>query len=146
MDYELSIAIDAPPGHVWTVLTDVERWPEWTASMTSVTYIGGDRLALGSRVRIKQPRMPALEWEVTEFAPQQSFSWLAKSGGITTLGLHHLTPGLASGVTVRFGLRQSGSLAWLIGLLTSSMTCRYVRMEAEGLKRRCEAAAQAASE
>ena len=60
MNYETSIAIDAPPEQVWTVLTDVERWPEWMASMTSVTLIGGAGLAVGSKARIKQPKMPAL--------------------------------------------------------------------------------------
>jgi uncharacterized protein YndB with AHSA1/START domain len=143
MDYEFSIAIAAPRERVWSVLTDVERWPEWTASMRSVQYAGTDRLTLGARVRIKQPGMPALVWEVTDLVPQESFSWQARSAGITTLGLHQLAPGAAGGVTVRLGLRQSGPLAGLVGLLTARRTRRYVQMEAEGLKRRSEEAAQA---
>jgi uncharacterized protein YndB with AHSA1/START domain len=142
VNYELSIDIDAPSELVWNVLTDVERWPEWAASMLRLTYVGGDHLAPGSRVHIKQPRLPAMVWEVTELVPHQSFSWTAKSAGMTIIGSHRLTSNPAGGVTVEFGLRQTGALSWLIGPLTASRTRRYVRMEAEGLKRSCEATAK----
>src|SRR5579859_3498786 len=117
MNFELSIAISAPRETVWSILTDVERWPEWTASMRNVRYIDTDRLTLGSHVRIKQPSMPALVWEVTELVPQESFTWITRSGGIITLGSHQLTPGQAGSVTVRLGLQQCGPLAWLVALL-----------------------------
>ncbi len=68
-----SIRIAAPRAVVWAILTDVERWPEWTASMRSVQYVGAARLTLGGQVRIKQPGMPALVWEVTALVPQESF-------------------------------------------------------------------------
>lgn len=140
MDYETSIDIDAPRERVWDVLADMERWPEWTASMRSLRYVGGNRLAVGSRVRIRQPRLPTVVWEVTEVTPQESFSWTAKSAGITTVAVHRLTPRSTGGVTVSLGIRQRGALAWLVGLLTAGMTRRYVRMEADGLKHRCQGA------
>ncbi len=141
MDYEDSIAIVAPREYIWSVLIDVARWPEWTASMTRLQFVTGDRIAVGSRVKIKQPRMPAVVWEVTEVEPGQSFSWQARSAGMTTIATHRLTPGPAGDMAVRLGIRQRGALGWLVGLLLARMTRRYVRMEAEGLKRRCEAAA-----
>jgi uncharacterized protein YndB with AHSA1/START domain len=140
MNFEISVTIDAPREHIWAVLTDVERWPEWTASMTSVAYVEGDSIAVGSRARIKQPRLPTVVWEVTAVEPGQSFTWQARSVGITTLATHRLTPEPA-GVTVSLGIQQRGALGWLVGLLTAQMTRRYVGMEAEGLKRRCLAAA-----
>ena len=140
MDYETSVDIDAPRERVWDVLADVERWPEWTASMQSMQYVEGDGLALGSRVRIRQPRLPAMVWEVTEVTPRESFSWTAKSSGITTLAVHRLTSRPPGGVTVSLAVRQRGPLAWLVGLLTARMTRRYVRMEADGLKQRCQVA------
>ncbi len=140
MDYAVSIAINAPPERVWAVLTDVRRWPEWTASMRDLRYVAGDSLVPGSRVRIQQPRLPAVVWDVTEVEPGESFSWVARSPGITTRATHRLTPGLSGGVTVSLGIQQRGPLAWLLELLTARLTRRYVQLEADGLKRRCEAA------
>jgi polyketide cyclase/dehydrase/lipid transport protein len=34
-----SITIDAPIGVVWSVFTDVERWPTWASSFTSVELV-----------------------------------------------------------------------------------------------------------
>ena len=64
---ERSVEIDAPARVVWDVFTDVERWPEWTASVTRIEALDGGELAVGKRFAIKQPRLPRLVWEVTEF-------------------------------------------------------------------------------
>jgi uncharacterized protein YndB with AHSA1/START domain len=139
MDFEISVSIDAPLERVWSVLTDVERWPEWTASMRSVTYAYGAKVAVGSKVRIEQPKLPAMVWEVTQVEARRSFSWMAKSGGITTLAVHRVSPGPRDGIVVSLGLRQRGPLAGLVGILTARLTRQYVQMEAQGLKQRCEA-------
>ena len=36
MRFEATIDVAAPVQHVFEIYTDVERWPEWTASVTSV--------------------------------------------------------------------------------------------------------------
>jgi len=43
-------------------------------------------------------------------------------------------------VAVTLGIRQSGPLARVIGLLMAGTARRYVRTEAAGLKQRCEQA------
>ena len=137
MDYEFSVEIDAAPDEVWRVLTDVERWPEWTPSMTRVERLDPGAFQVGSTARIKQPKFPPLVWRVTELEPGQSFSWTASGGGVTTVGGHRITP-RSDGVEVTLSIRQAGPLAWLVGLLTSRQTERYVQMEANGLKEQAE--------
>jgi uncharacterized protein YndB with AHSA1/START domain len=46
MEIERIIDIDAPPERVWTVMTEVERWPEWTASVTGVALLDKGLLCL----------------------------------------------------------------------------------------------------
>ena len=139
MQFETTVGIEATPDKVWATLADVQRWPEWTAAMAHVERLNGEVLALGARVRIKQPRMPALVWKVTELDPGQSFSWQSDSTGVTTVGSHVVKATANNRVTVTLGIHQSGALAPVIGLLTSRTTRRYLTMEAEGLKLRCEA-------
>jgi uncharacterized protein YndB with AHSA1/START domain len=145
MNYEYVVTIHAPREHVWNVLTDVARWPEWTASMSTVTVLGGTALGRGSKVRIKQPKMPALVWEVTEFEPRQAFSWKVQSPGVSTLAVHRIGSGPGADVTVQLDIQQTGILDRLVGLFTAGMTRRYVQLEAAGLKRRCEETAAMAA-
>ena len=138
MPFEMTVEIEASPDKVWAILADVERWPEWSASMANVERLNGEPLALGARVRVKQPRMPTLVWKVTELDPGQSFSWQSDSTGVTTVGSHVVKATANNRVTVTLGIHQPGPLAPVIGLLTSKIIRRYVKMEAEGLKQRCE--------
>jgi hypothetical protein len=137
MVYETSIAIEAPPEVVWAALMDVQGWPAYTDSITRVACVGGEVLALGARVRIEQPRMPALVWEVTEFHPGTAFVWRAQSPGVATIATHAIAAA-PEGSTVTFGVRHTGVLARIVWALTGKRTRRYVGMESRGLKRRCE--------
>jgi uncharacterized protein YndB with AHSA1/START domain len=139
MQFEMKVEIEATPEKVWATLTDVERWPEWTASMTTLERLNGDTLALGARVRIKQPGMPTLVWTVTQFDLGLSFSWRSTSPGVATVGTHLIEGAAGDRVTVTLSIHQSGMLAPVVGLFTSTKTRRYVNMEAQGLKQRCEA-------
>lgn len=137
MDITVEVAIAAPAEEVWDTLMDVEGWPRWTASVTSVTQLGEAPLRVGSRVKIKQPRMSALTWEVTELSPKATFTWVARSPGVRTVARHHLVPG-PDGTLLTLILEQRGPLAGLIRLLTNAQTRRYLTMEANGIKAHCE--------
>jgi|HubBroStandDraft_2_1064218.scaffolds.fasta_scaffold694604_1 uncharacterized membrane protein len=141
MEYEATVEIDAPVARAWKALTEIEQWPAWTRSMRHVTWIGDGAMSLGSTARIKQPGTIPLVWEVCELDPGTSFSWKTTSLGIEALATHVLKPIDADRVALTLGIRQSGSLAPIVNLLTGRRTKRFVQMEAEGLKRCSESRA-----
>ena len=139
MKYEQSIDIDVEPPRVWSVMADVERWSEWTRSITKAELLTPAPLGVGGRVRIKQPRLMAATWTVTDFEPNAGFSWRAVVPGLISDGVHRITARSGGGSTVTLTLDQRGPLAPLLRLLTAKMTRRYIDFEARGLKARSEA-------
>lgn len=135
--YEDRVMVHAPAEAVWDLLIDVERWPSWTASVRAVSLLGPAPLGVGSRVRIRQPRLPAATWTVERLSPGRSFCWASKGTGVRTMADHRVEP-LREGCNVTLELRQLGALAGLAHLLFGRLVQRYVRMEAQGLKRRAE--------
>jgi len=138
MHHETSIEIAASPELIWSTLSDVDRWPEWTPSVSEVERLDAGDFGPGSRARVKQPGMPRLVWEVIEYVPGKVFSWASKAPGVTTTGGHRLVVDQGDRVTVTLTLDQEGFLAPVVWRLTGSRSRRYVQMEADGLKRRCE--------
>ncbi|MCL4445896.1 MAG: SRPBCC family protein [Actinobacteria bacterium] len=137
MHAETSVDIDATPADVWKVLTDVERMPTWTESVTKAERLSTGELAVGAKVRLKQPRLGAMVWEVTDLEPEASFTWTTSRGGVTTTAGHQLR-GNEHGTTIVLSIDQRGPMSGIISLLTAKLTAKYLAMEAEGLKRRCE--------
>lgn len=133
--YQVATTIEAPIDVVWDVLSDVTRMPEWTSSMRSVRLLGSGALGRTSRVRIKQPWLPASTWSVELFEPPQYFSWRSRTGLVETVGGHRLEDrGDATEVT--FTIRHSGPGAEMVGLLIGPLTRRYVDLELGGLRTR----------
>jgi len=135
---DAGIDIEAPAAVVWDVFSDVERWHEWTDSVTSLVALDGPGIAVGKRFEIKQPRMPKLVWEVTEVTLGKSWTWVQRSPGGLTLASHDVTA-LSDGRTrVQQQIDQRGPIGFLVGLGMRRMTRRYLDMEAVGLKTRSE--------
>jgi uncharacterized membrane protein len=130
--YAYALTVDAPASRVWQVLTDVEHWPELTASMTSVRGLDGPRPALGARFEVRQPRLRQAVWTVIRLDEGTAFDWESRAPGVLSRGTHLLEPdGSATRLTLT--IDQTGVLAWPIALLAGSMIRRYLAMEARGI-------------
>jgi uncharacterized membrane protein len=132
------VEIDAPATVVWDVFSDVERWPEWTASVTSLVALDGPGIAVGKRFEIKQPRMPKLVWQVTSVDPGRSWTWVQRSPGGLTKASHDIETLAGDRTRVRQQIDQGGPIGALVGLLMRRLTRRYLELEAAGLKARSE--------
>ena len=139
MQLEVTVEIDAAPEQVWAVLADVERWPEWTASMTSVRRLDEGAFGAGSQAHIRQPRLLPMVWRVTAWGPGHWFAWETRGLGVTTTAGHRVVADGRGGTMVTLTVQQVGLLARLFRPWTSKLIRRYMEMEAQGLKRRCEA-------
>ena len=138
MGFEVSSPSNASEERVWATLTDVDHWPEWTSSMTSVTRIDSGAFGVGSQARVKQPKLGTMTWTVTELTPGHSFVWEAKRPGLRLVAGHHLTSGGDGGVNLTLTVEHSGPVGRLLEPLTDKSAKRYVQLEGEGHKRRAE--------
>jgi uncharacterized membrane protein len=141
MQFETTVQIQAPPEAVWTALTDVQGWPQWTDSIREVRWIDDRGMRIGARARIEQPGTPTLVWTVSEIDAGRGFTWETSSPGVTTVGTHVVRAAGEDGSTLTLGLKQSGALSGLVKALFGGRTRKYVQMEADGLKRAAESAA-----
>jgi uncharacterized membrane protein len=134
--------IDAPAQRVWEVLFDVGRWPEWTPTIDSVERLDDGPLQVGSRAKVRQPKLPQASWQVTEVVDGRSFTWEAKGPGMRTIARHQVVPD-ATGSTVTLSIEQTGPLGALATLLWRRLTQRYIELEAESLDKRVTRASAA---
>src|ERR1700741_3374450 len=135
---EDSVEIEAPLRLVWDVFTDVEHWPDWTSSVTSLVGLDAPALAVGRRFAIKQPGMQKLVWKVTEIDPGSSWTWVQRSPGVLVIARHHVSAQPGGRTLVRQQLDQRGVLGALVGRLMVKKTRRFLELEAQGLKARSE--------
>jgi hypothetical protein len=101
-----AIDLDADPGHVWQILTDVRSYPSWNPF---IRYADGPLVA-GGRLRIKLllgGRLVTLRPRVTTVDEPRELRWLARQ----------VVPGLFD-VDRRFLLRPTGASG-----------CRFVQSE-----------------
>jgi uncharacterized membrane protein len=133
------IEIEAPPARVWQVMSDVERWPDWTTSMESVEK--PDRpLGPGARVAVKPRGVGRSTWTVTSWRPGEGFVWETRVRGSRTLGNHEIMPNGEGRSRARLTVEIPGSFGTLFRPLLSRGIEGNLELEAEGLKRRSEQA------
>ena len=145
MRCDIAVDIDSCPDHVWAVLTDVSRWPQWTGAIREVAVLGGGPLVLDSALRLHVLRVPERTWRVSELTGRR----------------HRLTlrgEGLGGGSIVRFRLtrrdpeaggdtplsrlqvthERAGRLGTAIARLTGRTVDAQLQMLVGDLKDHCE--------
>lgn len=119
-------------------MTDVERWSEWTESIKSIRRLDSGPLVVGSRARIRQPRLMPMTWVVTELKPGWDFTWVTRSPGVR-VAARHLIQQRGRESRVRLSIEYDGPLGGMVARMWGALTHRYLALEAAGLKKRCEA-------
>jgi hypothetical protein len=76
-------------------------------------------------------------WRVSRYEQGRLFIWEARSPGILVVASHAVQAS-DSGCVVTLGVDQKGFMAPLVELLWGKLTRRYVEIEAQSLKKRCE--------
>jgi len=133
--FETTRHIDAPTQSVWEVLFDVARWPEWTPTIDSVGRLDDGPFRVGSRARVRQPKLPRALWEVTEVVEERSFTWVAKGPGMKTIARHEVVSD-EGGSKVTLSIEQTGPMGSVAAMILGRLTQRYIELEAESLDKR----------
>ena len=140
MHFETSIEIEASQQRVWDVLTDFEAWPRRIETVDIVELLTPAPLAKGSRVRLRQPKLPEGTWEITVWDVPSSFEWTQKESGVTSVAGHRVEALGEGRARLTLTLDMRGLLIPIVGRLYRGLTNRYMNLEAEGMKRAAETA------
>ena len=137
MHFEKSIEIDAPQQRVWNVLSDLEAWPQRIETVDVVELLTPAPITEGSRVRLRQPKLPEGTWDITVWDAPSYFEWEQKSAGMSMVAGHRVEALGDGRARLTLTLDMRGFLipvAWFYRGLTD----RYTNLEAEGMKRAAE--------
>lgn len=140
MRFEESIDIDAQQERVWEVLSDLEAWPRRIETVDVVELLTPAPMSQGSRIRLKQPKLPEGTWDITVWDAPSYFEWRQKSGGITSVAGHRVEMLEEGRSRLTLSLDMRGPLIPVIGLFYRGLTNRYMTIEAQGMKRTAESA------
>lgn len=135
--FSITTDIAAPAARVWEVMSDTDRWHEWTPSVTSIRRFDEGPFAVGSRAVIRQPKFPSALWRVSSIEPGHSFTWVSTAPGVRVIAHHSVEPA-PIGSRATLSVEYRGVLARLFGRLTKGITPRYLELEASGLRQRSE--------
>ena len=138
-EFRIVVDIDAPPDRVWGVMRNIERWPDWTPTVTSVRRLNEKSFV------IKQPKLLPAKWTLVEMdEPGRNFTWITRGPGMI-LHARHRVDAVGGRSRVTLSIEFSGMLGPLFARMTAKLNDRYPALEANGLKQRCEGAQTAAS-
>ena len=140
MRFEKSIEIDAPQQRVWDVLSDIQSWPQTVETVETVELLTPAPIAKGSRLRLKQPKLPEGTWDVTIWDAPSYFEWTQKMTGATSVAGHRVDALGEDRARLTLTLEMRGLMISIVGRFYQKLTNEYMTLEAEGMKRAAESA------
>jgi uncharacterized membrane protein len=138
MRFEQSIDIDARQQRVWDVLSNLEAWPQRIETVDIVELLTPAPVGEGSRVRLKQPKLPEGRWEITVWDAPSYFEFRQQSGGVTNVAGHRVEALEEGRSRLTLTLDMRGLLVPLVAPFYKGLTNRYMTIEAQGMKRAAE--------
>lgn len=140
MRFEQSIDIAASQQRVWEVLSDLEAWPQRIETVDVVELLSAAPAGIGSRVRLKQPKLPEGTWEVTVWDAPAFFEFRQTTAGITSVAGHRVEALDEGRSRLTLTLDMRGLLVPVVALFYRDLTNGYMTVEAQGMKRAAESA------
>jgi uncharacterized membrane protein len=139
MRFEQSVEVEAQQQRVWDVLSDVAAWPKRIETVDSVELLTPAPLAVGSRLRLKQPKLGEGMWDVTIWDAPSYFELRQESSSITSVAGHRVEALEEGRSRLTLSLDMHGPLI-PVALFFRGLTNRYMTNEAQGLKLAAESA------
>ncbi|MET0565521.1 MAG: SRPBCC family protein [Acidimicrobiia bacterium] len=137
MRFEESIDIDVGQQRVWEVLSDIEAWPRRIETVDVAELLTPAPVTNGSRVRLKQPKLPEGTWDITIWEAPSYFEMRQKSGGVTSVAGHRVEALEGARSRLTLSVDMQGWLVPIVGLFAKGMTTRMTS-EAHDMKRAAE--------
>ena len=122
------------------MLSDIEGWPGRIETVDTVELLTPAPLGKGSRVHLKQPKLPDGTWDITVWDAPAHFEWTQKEGGITIVAGHRVEALGEGRARLTLTIDMRGLLVPIFGRMYKGLTNDYMHLEAEGIKRAAETA------
>ena len=103
----------APAGRVWTLWTDVERWPTWNAGVATIAIEGP--FAPGTRFVMTPPGEEPIAMQLTDVVPGESFTDVMDAGDFAVTTTHRLEPLPGGGTRIVYRTEITGPAAPAVG-------------------------------
>ena len=140
MRFEQSIDINATQQRLWEVVSNLDAWQRTVDTIEDLEILTPPPVDTGSRIRLKQFRLPEAIWTVTAWNPPGFFEWRQQANGVTSLAGHRVEAQGPDRARLVLTFDMRGLLVPIVGRVYSTMIRDYLRRETEGMKRAAEAA------
>jgi hypothetical protein len=138
MRFEHSTEIDATQQRVWDAISNLEAWQNIVTTIEDLEILTPPPVDTGSRVRLKQFKLPEGTWTVTGWTPPSAFEWQQQESGVTSVAGHRIEALGPDRARLSLTLDMRGLLIPIMGRFYKNLINDYMRREAEGMKRAAE--------